>query len=427
MKWLSGALALLFSAVMATVAAGQGLPEVKPETVGVSTQRLGQISDFTRRTIAAGKQAGMVTMVARHGQIVHFEASGRYGVDNDKAMTKDTLFRIFSMTKPVTSVAAMMLYEEGAFQMGDPVSRYLPALAELEVYQDGKRVPAQSAITMQQLFTHTAGLSYGFHEDNPVDALYREAKLFEAADLDDFIARLGGLPLRFEPGSRYHYSVATDVLGAVVEKLSGQTLDEFFRERIFLPLGMEDTFFNVPANKLSRLASLHGWDWEAESLVIAPADFNRPYTGRTLYSGGGGLVSTAMDYMIFCEMLRQGGSYEDVRLLGPKTVQYMTINHLSEVVRNQGATEFPDSHLYPGQYFGLGFGVILQPQFSQVISSLGEYSWGGAADTKFWVDPQEDLVVILMTQLLGSPWPTRYQMKVATYQALTEVAPVTVP
>lgn len=416
-------LLLLAALVAAGELAAEVLPRVDPQVVGMSAERLEKINEFVQRNIDEGKHAGMVTMVARQGKIVHFEAAGRYGIDNDKPLATDTLFRIYSMTKPVTSVAIMMLYEEGALQMGDPVSRFLPALADRQVYRDGERVPAQSGITIEQLLTHTAGLSYGFEPGDPVDELYRQAGLFESADMDEFIARLSSLPLRSQPGSRYFYSVATDVLGAVVEKISGKSLDEFFRERIFAPLQMRDTFFNVPQDKLGRLATLHRWDPDSEALALLPEEQRRLPVGLTLFSGGGGLVSTAMDYMIFCEMLRAGGSYAGVRILGPKTVQYMTMNHLPEAVRNAGADEFPNSHLYPGQYFGLGFGVILQPGFSQVISSRGEYSWGGAADTKFWVDPEEDLVAILMTQLLQSPWPTRYQMKVATYQALEELMP----
>jgi len=227
--------------------------------------------------------------------------------------------------------------------------------------------------------------------------------------------------LSFEPGTRYHYSVAFDILGAIIEKLSGQSLDVFFRERIFLPLEMHDTFFSVPDEKLDRLASNHYWDREQNKLVIPPSDTARSYSDVTLFSGGGGLVSTAMDYMVFCEMLRSGGSYNGTRILGPKTIQYMTADHLTPDVRFNGATEFPESHLYKGQSNGLGFGVMMEPALSEVISSAGAYSWGGAAGTKFWIDPEEDLVAILMTQLMWAPVDTRYQMKVATYQALTEL------
>ena len=271
--------------------------------------------------------------------------------------------------------------------------------------------------------SHSAGLAYNFGSDHPARAAYQEADIRGSRDLDEYIDRLATVPLRFEPGTRYHYSVATDVLGAMIERLSGMTLEEYFQKRIFAPLGMHDTFFNVPEDKLHRLASNHYWNAEENAMAVVPPERNRPPTGITLFSGGGGLISTAMDYMIFCEMLRDGGRYNGVRILGPKTVQYMTINHLTDDVRNEGAHEYPASHLYPGQSFGLGFGVITDPGQSQVISSAGEFSWGGAANTKFWIDPEEELVAILMTQFLGSPWSddTRYHMKIATYQALTEL------
>jgi CubicO group peptidase (beta-lactamase class C family) len=415
---------LLFVFALALVTNGlqaSELPTAKPENVGFSSERLQRISEFTQRAVDEGQHAGFVTMVARHGKIVHFEAVGQYGIDNDTPMDKDALFRIFSMTKPVTAVAMMMLYEEDKFQMTDPVAKYLPELADLLVYSEGKTAAQSFNPTIEQLFTHTAGFTYGFRPSEPVDAMYNEADLAKSADLDDFIGRLAQLPLAFEPGTRYHYSVSYDILGAIVEKISGQSLDVFFRRRIFEPLQMNDTFFSVPENKLSRLATNHYWDKEDSALVVAPPDDPISNTNVKLFSGGAGLVSTAMDYMVFCEMLRRGGTYEGARILGPKTVQFMTMNHLTPEVRNFGATDFPESHLYKGQYMGLGFGVMLEPQFSEVISSAGAYSWGGAAGTKFWVDPEEDLVVILMTQLMWAPIDRRYQMKIATYQALTEL------
>lgn len=397
------------------------LPMVKPEKVGFSSKQLKKITEFTQRNVAEGKHAGFVTMVARRGKIVHFEAVGRYGIDNDKPMDKNALFRIYSMTKPVTAVAMMMLYEDDRFQMHDPVSKYLPELSGLKLYQDGAITDESYDPTIEQLFTHTAGMTYGFRPSEPVDAMYRAANLANSTDLDEYIEQLAELPLSFKPGTRYHYSVAYDVLGAVVEKISGQSLEVFFSDRIFKPLEMHDTFFSVPKDKLHRLASNHYWDSEKGALVLPTPEQERPVTDVSLFMGGGGLVSTAMDYMVFCEMLRRGGSYNGARILGPKTIQYMTTNHLTPEVRDNGASEFPESHLYKGQYFGLGFGVMLEPGISEVISSAGEYSWGGAADTKFWIDPEEDLVAILMTQLMWAPWPTRYQMKVATYQALTEL------
>jgi CubicO group peptidase (beta-lactamase class C family) len=412
---------VLAFALIASGLQASELPTAKPESVGFSSERLQKISEFTQRAVDESQHTGFVTMVARHGKIVHFEAVGRYGIDNDKPMDKDALFRIFSMTKPVTAVAMMMLYEEDKFQMTDPVAKYLPELADLTLYSDGEKADESFNPTIEQLFTHTAGFTYGFRPSEPVDALYNDADLAKSADLDDFIGRVAKLPLAFEPGTRYHYSISYDILGAIVERISGQSLELFFSERIFDPLEMNDTFFSVPGEKRARLATNHYWDREIGALVVAEPDEPISNTDVSLFSGGAGLVSTAMDYMVFCEMLRRGGSYEGVRILGPKTVQFMTMNHLTPAVRNNGATDFPASHLYKGQYMGLGFGVMLEPQFSEVISSAGTYSWGGAAGTKFWVDPEEDLVVILMTQLMWAPIDRRYQMKIATYQALTEL------
>ena len=400
------------------------LRTVRPESVGFSSERLQFIKDFTQREVDAGRLAGVVTILARHGKIVHYEAVGNYGVDNDKAMDIDALFRIYSMTKPVTAVAMMMLYEEGKFQLGDPVSNYLPEFEEQNLFRDGELVAASSSMTIEQLLTHTAGLVYyNLPADHPARPAFDAADLDGSKNLDEFVDRLATIPLQYEPGNRYYYSYAFDVLGALIEQLSGMTLDAFFREKIFTPLEMGDTYFNVPDEQLHRLASNHYWDRENNVLAVVPEGGMPPPQGNTLFSGGTGLISTALDYMIFCEMLRNGGSYNGVRILGPKTVQFMTIDHLKPDVRNNGASEFPASHLYPGHSFGLGVSVITDPGQTQVISSQGAYNWGGLANTKFWIDPEEDLVAILMTQVLGSPWSnaTRFNMKIATYQALTQL------
>ena len=396
---------------------------VNSEAVGFSSDRLGKISEFVDREIAAGNLAGAVTLVARNGQVVLFESAGRYGIEENRPMDKDALFRIFSMTKPITTVAAMILYEEGAFHLGDPVAKYLPELKDMQLLIDGSPVNPQRQMTIEQLMTHTAGLTNGWHLEHPAERAYRDAALYQSADLDAFIDKLATLPLRFEPGTRYHYSVATDVLGALVERLSGQTLEQFFQARIFDPLDMHDTFFNVPESKVARLAGGHLWNAKRQLMEPMPAGLLPPPSGVTLFSGGGGLISTARDYWRFCEMLRRGGSLDGVRILGPKTVQAMTMARLTPEVRNNSATEYPASHLYPGQSFGLGAGVITDPAQAQVISSKGEYSWGGIANTKFWIDPEEDLIVVFMSQVMGTPHSDRHRfdLKVATYQALTEL------
>ena len=414
---------LLALSLLATRLQAADINIVEPEAVGFSTDRLAKVTEFVQREIANENLVGTVTLVARHGKVVHFEAAGRYGLEDERPMETDALFRIFSMTKPITTVAAMILYEEGAFHLGDPVAKYVPELANMQLLIDGEPVSPQSPMTIEQLMTHTAGLTNGWHIEHPVERAYRDAALYQSADLHTFIDKLATLPLRFEPGTRYHYSVATEVLGALVERLSGQTLEQFFYTRIFKPLAMHDTFFNVPDDKMPRMAGSHLWNPEQQAMGPLPAGLLPPPSGITLFSGGAGLISTAQDYWRFCEMLRQGGSLDGARILGPKTVQAMTMARLTPEVRDNGASEHPASHLYPGQSFGLGAGVITDPAQAGVVSSKGEYSWGGIANTKFWIDPEEDLVVVFMTQVMGSPHSDRHRfdLKVATYQALSDL------
>ena len=385
-----------------------------PEDVGMSAERLERITAMTQRYVDEKKLAGVATLVARRGKIVHFEVVGQRGAEDDRPLTKDALFRIYSMTKPITAVAAMMLYEEGKFQLSDPVAKFVPELADLNVLVDGELVPAKKTMNMQHLLTHTAGLSYGFNPTDPIDQQYREAQLFAGADLDDFAERLSKLPLKFEPGERWHYSVAVDVTGLIVQRLSGQSFDAFLKERIFDPLGMEDTFFNVPADKMDRFLPNHSWDGENEKLVQMGENALTSYTDRTMFSGGGGLVSTTMDYLRFSEMVRRGGELDGVRLLSPKTVQYMTADHLPAATAGSTAEEAGDNNFG----FGLGWGVSSDPVAAGVLGSAGEYAWGGAAGTLFWVDPVEEMVVIGMIQLMGSPWPLRAEMKVLANQAV---------
>ena len=400
----------------AVVEPAADLMEGMPEDVGMSAERLERITAMTQGYVDEMKLAGVATLVARRGKIVHFEAVGQRGAEDDRPLTKDALFRIYSMTKPITAVAAMMLYEEGKFQLSDPVAKFVPELADLNVLVDGELVPAKKTMNMQHLLTHTAGLSYGFNPNDPIDQKYREAQLFAGADLDDFAERLGKLPLKFEPGERWHYSVAVDVTGLIVQRLSGQSFDVFLKERIFDPLGMEDTFFNVPADKMERFLPNHTWDGENEKLVQMGENALTSYTDRTMFSGGGGLVSTTMDYLRFSEMVRRGGELDGVRLLSPKTVQYMTADHLPAATAGSTAEEADDSNFG----FGLGWGVSADPVAAGVLGSAGEYAWGGAAGTLFWVDPVEEMVVIGMIQLMGSPWPLRAEMKVLANQAVIE-------
>ena len=394
-----------------------GLVEAPASEAGMSGERLSRITAMTQRYVDEDKLAGVVTLVARDGNIVHFEAVGQRGADDDRPMTKDALFRIYSMSKPITAVAAMMLYEEGKFALNDPVEKFVPELAGLDVLVDGELVPAERTMTMRHLLTHTTGLSYGFNPQDPVDQKYREVQPLGGKDLDEFAERLGTLPLAFEPGARWHYSVAVDVTGLVVQRLSGLSFDVFLKERLFDPLGMVDTFFNVPADKLDRLLPNHGWNREEERLV----QFDAPYEETQMFSGGGGLVSSTMDFLRFSEMVRRGGELDGVRILSPKTVEFMTANHLPSTVSGAGSGENPLLGAETrGFGFGLGFGVNTNPVGSGVLGSLGEYSWGGAAGTVFWVDPVEEMVVVGMIQLMGSPWPFRQELRVLANQAITD-------
>jgi CubicO group peptidase (beta-lactamase class C family) len=327
----------------------------------------------------------------------------------------------------------MQLYEQGKFQLSDPVTKFVPELKNLDVLnEDGTTSPSERTMTMHQLLMHTAGFSYGFHPlRDPIDKLYLAADLQKSTDLDAFASNLAALPLRSEPGEVYHYSVAVDITGLVVQRLSGLPLDEYIDRHILKPLQMNDTFFEVPSDKRHRFVQNHIINPQTGSLVdiaYAPAPYGyrkgvamSDYFDVSLISGGGGLVSTAMDYARFAEMMRRGGTLDGVRILGPKTVSFMTRNHLSEDSMHAAWEQRPTPDIgRPGFGFGLGFGVVTDPAAIGVLGSDGEYNWGGAAGTIFWVDPVEELVVVSMIQLMQSPWPFRADVKIAIYQALTE-------
>jgi CubicO group peptidase (beta-lactamase class C family) len=393
----------------------------------MSSERLERITEMTQRYDDERKLSGVVTMVARNGKLVHFEAVGNKATDDERKLEKDDLFRIYSMSKPITAAAAMQLYEQGKFHMNDPVHKFIPEFKDLMVLNaDGEQVPVENHMTMQQLLSHTTGLSYGFNPTgDPVDKFYEDANIWAQKDLDSLMATLGKLPLKFDPGTQWHYSVAVDVTGAVIERISGQHLDEYFEEHIFQPLGMNDTFFEVPADKAKRFLPNHYWDGAAEKLATIPVDENsvamQDYSNVSLYSGGGGLVSTAMDYLKFAEAMRNGGELDGARILGEKTVNYMAMNHLPATVKSGGTGESPLLGGANGGFgFGLGFGVASDSVSSGVMGSPGEFSWGGAAGTVFWIDPVEEIVVVGMIQLMGSPWNLRNDLKVATYQAITD-------
>ena len=397
-----------------------------PESVGFSSQRLSRVNKMMQGYIDDGKLASGLTMLARHGETFHFEPYGVLDLESGVPVERDTLFRIYSMTKPITSAAVMMLYEEGHFSLDDPVGKFIPELASLKVYdgmgETGMRlVDQQSPITIRHLLTHTSGLSYGFHQDSPVEAMYREADITDPdSTMQDMVEKLGKLPLVTQPGAKWRYSNATDVLGYLVEVVSGLPFDRYLQDNVLDPLGMQDTSFYVAEENLDRLATVYGASTNGK---IAPLDnpmVNRQRRPHTLFSGGGGLVSTGSDYMRFCQMLLNGGAFGDQRLLAPKTVEMMRSNHLTDDLKPfaVGQSNASDTK---GCGFGLGFRVVMDIAQHGIIGSNGIYSWGGAASTVFWIDPQEDLVAILLTQFMPSSYyPLRREFQIATYQALVE-------
>ena len=387
----------------------------KAESIGMSTERLKRVDALGKQYVEDRKYSGIVTLVARKGKIVHLKAHGNIGIDNDSPMQTDTLFRIYSMTKPITTIAAMMLYEQGKFHMNDPVSKYLPELSELKVWSNGELVQPTSPMLMRQLFTHSSGLSYGFNQTDPVDIAYQKTGLLSASNLKEFTTKLATLPLRYQPGNRYHYSVGLDVLGAIIEKLSGLPLDVFFAEHIFKPLKMHDTFFEIPQDKKNRLASDQAWDPQNNKVVLVPEGQSLNFENVSLFMGGAGLISSAKDYFRFSQMVLNGGQLEGTRLLSPKTIEYLSLAHMTPEVRAVG-----EHSLHGGQTMALGYGVVTNPELMPAISSKGELSWSGLAGTKFWIDPKEEIIAIALVQLYNAPWPLRLDLKTTIYQAIEE-------
>ena len=402
---------------------------VSPESLGLSSSRLDRVADYLKNYVDSGKLPGYLVVVSRRGQPVYLHRYGLRDVEAQAPVEEDTIFRIYSMSKPITSVAVMSLYEQGLFQLDTPVSVFIPEFKDLAVFQVGdhdhyRTVPAEREMTVRDLLTHTSGLTYGFMNLHPVDAMYR-ARGVEGArskgTLKGMVEKLGELPLLFSPGTRWSYSVATDVLGYLVEVLSGTTLDAYLAEHIFAPLGMTDTGFFVPPDKVSRFSA--NYDYHAGGIRLADSPTDSPYCRPASFlSGGGGLVSTASDYLRFTHMLRNKGELNGERILGRKTIEFMTINHLpnNNDLGSIGQKVFSEMP-FDGIGFGLGFSVVLDPAKGNIIGSPGEYAWGGAASTAFWIDPVEDMSVIFLTQLLpSSSYPIRRDLRVLTYQALID-------
>jgi CubicO group peptidase (beta-lactamase class C family) len=393
----------------------------RPEELGFSPSRLARILPAMQGYVDRRQVAGVVTLIARRGRVVHFETCGMMGVETTRPMRRDAIFRIYSMTKPITSAAAMMLFEEGKFRLGDPISRYLPMFKDMKVLVnkpngDTELVPARREITVRDLFTHTAGLSYGFDPNTHIDELYRQ-KLWGTLEkdsnttLEQVMEEVAKLPLVLHPGTAFHYSVSIDVLGYLVQVVSGKSFENFLKERIFDPLGMSDTAFWVPPEKMSRFTTTCGpTDDGGLKAIDSPTTSNYAKPAKFL-SGGGGLVSTTEDYLRFCQMLLNQGRLGNARLLGRKTVEMMFANHLTPDV------PFND----PGYSFGLGGSVVVDPPSTQRLGTVGSWSWGGAANTKFWIDPREELIGILMLQYMPSfVLPIDIDFNNLVYQALVD-------
>ncbi len=431
---------IVVAAVLAVPVWANDLAPVSPEDVGMSSERLERIGEVVGAHVKSGAVPGAVAMIAREGKVVYTDAWGMADKEEGDAMKPDTIFRIYSMSKPITSVALMMLFEEGKFQLQDPVGKYIPELMEMEVVaneddrvsQPGLNfpdtdpdsapgptpkgtidtVPARRPMTVQDLLRHTAGFTYGFFGSTPVDKRYiASGILVRDKNIEDTVNKLSKIPLLYQPGEKWHYSVSVDVQGRLIEVLSGMPFDKFLEERIFEPLDMVDTAFYVPEDKMDRFAQMYSPNGKG-GLVPSDPNMSRNYVvAPTLFSGGGGLVSTANDYMRFSQMLLNGGELDGNRLISRKTLELMTADHLEGIQDGIGN----------GYTFGLGFAVAQDLGLIGGLTSPGEFNWGGAAGTKFWVDPEEDLIGVWMIQILphtGLPFGDEF--KNLTYQAIID-------
>ncbi len=402
------------------------------DELGFSPERLARIDRFlTEKYVAPGKLAGTLMMVARHGDIAHLGVTGHADLARGTPMAADTIFRIYSMTKPITSVALMMLVEEGKIALEDPVHRYIPEWKNLSVYAAGthrtgfQTTPVKRPMQVVDLLRHTSGLTYGFQLRTNVDAAYRAHKIGEiekAGTLADMIAALGKMPLEFSPGDAWNYSVATDVCGWLVQVVSGQTFEAFLDERLFVPLGMIDTGFHVREGQGHRFASCYQPTREGGIEVQDDAATSGFLTAPSFISGGGGLVSTAHDYLRFCRMLANGGTLDGRRYISRKTLDLMTANHLpgNASIAAMSKSLFSEA-AYDGIGFGLGFATTMRASQTLMPGSDGDFFWGGAASTFFWIDPEEDLIGIFMTQLIpSSTYPVRRELRTMVYAALDD-------
>jgi len=412
----------LLACVTSTLLAHSAFADIRttnPKRVGMSEARLERIEPAMQAFVDEQKLAGTLTLVARKGKVVHLEGVGFRDREAKTPMTEDTIFRIYSMTKPITAVAALTLWEQGQFQMDDPVSKYLPELANLKVFagMDGENMVLEDTnkvMTIKQLFTHSAGFSYGFSQ-SPVDKLYQQSALFSGeTKREDLLKEVAKLPLNHQPGTKWNYSIGTDIIGVLVERLSGQTLGEYFEHHIFKPLKMSDTGFYVPKSKQDRLAQIYVINQQGQTVPMENEPLGDYLSAPEIESGGGGLVSTIEDYYTFTQMLLNGGEYKGERILGRKTVEYMRTNHLP-------ADLIPFEPSSTGEGYGLAMSVTVDEQGANTMGSKGDYGWAGAASTYFRIDPEEQMIVIAMTQLMPSSFFSyNKDFKNMAYQALVD-------
>lgn len=408
------------------------IERVDPADAGLNAERLKRIPQYFDSYIQNRKLPCVAVLVARGGQVAHLSFQGSTEIGAGKPIGEDTIYRIYSMTKPITSVAAMMLFEEGALRLDHEVFRYIPEFQDSMVLAGGTaekpelRKPDRP-ILIRDLFLHTSGITYSFLQQGAADAIYRARKIEHPSwkgDLKSFCEAIAQAPLAFSPGDRWNYSNSTDVLGRVVEVASGMSLDEFFRKRIFEPLGMKDTFFSVPQDKIERLMACYSrHPLTGEITQADPGGKASAYSkAPNVLSGGGGLASTIGDYFTFCKMLGNGGELDGVRILSPKTLEFMTMNHLpgNKTLKDMGDKTFSESRM-DGSGFGLGWAVTTDVVATTQPGSVGTFSWGGMASTFFWIDPVEDLIAIQMTQLMPSgAYPIRPQLQQLVYAAIEE-------
>ena len=421
------------------------LHEIAPDAAGICISRLDRVSKWLEKQVASSKLAGCSVLIGRKGGVAYYCHQGMADVEHKKPFARDTIVRIYSMTKPVTAVAAMMLYERGAFQIDDRVSSFLPEFSETQVWRGGdvdNVEPQKAPMLIRDLLTHTSGLTYGWMQNNSVDEKYRADKIDEAFHqspnhtLETATKQLASVPLLAQPGTQWNYSLSYDVLGRLIEIWSGQSLSEFFSNEIFAPLEMKDTGFNLPYERKERFSALYfpeigsstpgspGLDGTVRGGLKLEESYNESayFNSYDACSGGGGLVSTVDDYAAFCQMLLNGGELNGNRLLGRKTVEYMRMNHLKDGkdMAGMGQPVWSETS-YDGIGFGLGFAVVLDPVKAAFIASVGEHHWGGLASTFFWLDPEEDLFTIFFTQLMpSSTYPIRRELRTRVYQALVD-------